>query len=232
MKKEGRGSFLEKVATIDGVTLSVVSWYDNKIVTLLSNFVGSEPVTEENRFSRAMKETIKIKCPNLVQEYNCHIGGVDFLDSLLGYYRNKIKSKKWYQRIFFHLINIVTINAWILWRKYKNADVHLVDFKLAIANILTNAGKDPSGVTRRGRPLIETNNLRKPGPKVNKPHSAICFDSVGHWSVIQDNRSRCQHNNCSGLTYFNCDRCRVALGLNRQRNCFKDYHVIALLKKH
>ena len=80
MKKQGRGSFLEKVATIDGVTLSVVSWYDNKIVTLLSNFVGSEPVAEENLFSRAMKETTKIKCPNLVQEYNCHMGGVDLLD--------------------------------------------------------------------------------------------------------------------------------------------------------
>lgn len=41
MKKEGRGSFIEKGATIDGVCLSVVSWYDNKIVTLPSNFVGS-----------------------------------------------------------------------------------------------------------------------------------------------------------------------------------------------
>ena len=76
-KKERRGSFLEKVATIDGVTLSVVSWYDNKIVTLLSNFVGSEPVTEVKWFSKAMKETIKIKCLNLVQEYNRHMGGVD-----------------------------------------------------------------------------------------------------------------------------------------------------------
>ena len=74
---------------------------------------------------------------------------------------------------------MVIVNAWILWRKYKNADVHLVDFKLAIANLLANAGKDPSAVTRRGRPSIETNN-RKPGPKVNKPHSAIRFDSVGH----------------------------------------------------
>ena len=92
------------------------------------------------------------------------MGGVDLLDSLLGYYCNKIKSKKWYHRIFFNLIDMVIVNAWILWRKYKNADVHLVDFKLAIANLLANAGKDPSAVTRRGRPSIETNN-RKPGPK-------------------------------------------------------------------
>ena len=66
MKKEGRESFLEQVATIDEVTLSVVSWYDNKIVTLLSNFVSSERVTELKQFSKVMKETIKIKCINLV----------------------------------------------------------------------------------------------------------------------------------------------------------------------
>ena len=52
IKKEGCGSFLEKVAIIHGVTQSVVSWYD-KIVTLLSNFVGSEPVTEVKRFSKS-----------------------------------------------------------------------------------------------------------------------------------------------------------------------------------
>ena len=94
MKKEGRGYFLENVATVDGETLSLVSWYGNKIVTFLSNFVGSEPVTEVKRFSKAMKETIKTKCPNLVQKYNRHMGGVDLLDSLLGHYRNKIKPKR------------------------------------------------------------------------------------------------------------------------------------------
>ena len=136
-----------------------------------------------------MKETIKIKCPNLVQEYNRHIGGVDLLDSLLGYYRNKNKSKKWYHLIFFHLIDMVIANAWILWRKNKNTDAHLVDFELAITNLLANAVKDPSAVTRHGRPSMETNNIRKPGPKANKSHSAIRFDSVGHWPVIRDNCS-------------------------------------------
>ena len=119
---------------------------------------------------------------------------------------------------------MVTVNAWILWCKYKNADFHLVDFKLATANLLANAGKDPSAVRRHGRPSIETNN-RKPGPKVNEPHSAIRFDSIGHWPVIRNTRSRCQRNNCSELTYFKCHKCRVALCLNRQRNCFKDYHM-------
>lgn len=35
----------------------------------MSNFVGSEAVTEVKWFSKAKAETIKIKCPNLIQEY-------------------------------------------------------------------------------------------------------------------------------------------------------------------
>lgn len=79
MKKEDRGSFTEKVATIDGVFLSAVSWYDNKIVTLLSNFVGSQSLTEVKRFSKAVKENISVTCPKLVEQYNHHMGGVDLL---------------------------------------------------------------------------------------------------------------------------------------------------------
>ena len=75
---------------------------------------------------------------------------------------------------------MVIVSAWILWCKYKNDDVHLVDFKLTITNLQAGAGKDPSAVTRHGRQSIESNNIRKPGPKVKKPLSAIRFDSVGH----------------------------------------------------
>ena len=118
MKKEGRGSFLEKVATIDGVTLSVVSWYDNKIVTLLSNFVGSEPVTEVKRFSKAMKETIKITCPNLVQWV--------VLICQIHYWGTIVTRSNQRSGTTEYLLDMVIVNAWILWHKYKNADVHLV----------------------------------------------------------------------------------------------------------
>ena len=125
MKKEDRGSFTEKVATIDVVFLSVVSWYDNKIVTLLSNFVGSQPPTEVKRFSKAVKENISVTCPKLVEQYNHHMGGVDLLDSVLGYYRNKIRSRKWHHRIFFHFLDMTAVNGWILWRRYQNLNIAL-----------------------------------------------------------------------------------------------------------
>lgn len=51
-KKMGRGSFCEKLTSIDNIQISTVSWYDNKIVTMVSTYVGSQPVREKNDFSK------------------------------------------------------------------------------------------------------------------------------------------------------------------------------------
>jgi len=48
LKSQGRGSMVEKVAIIDGVQLGLVSWFDNKVVNILSSYVGSNPVTNDS----------------------------------------------------------------------------------------------------------------------------------------------------------------------------------------
>ncbi|KAJ8929521.1 hypothetical protein NQ314_017779 [Rhamnusium bicolor] len=40
IKKRGRGSVVEKVAKVDDISVSVVVWYDNKLVTTVSTYVG------------------------------------------------------------------------------------------------------------------------------------------------------------------------------------------------
>ena len=50
MKKEKRGSSTEYVTTIDGVDISAVLWKENKCVTVLSSFVGSQPGVEAEYF--------------------------------------------------------------------------------------------------------------------------------------------------------------------------------------
>ncbi|KAJ8912352.1 hypothetical protein NQ315_014719 [Exocentrus adspersus] len=55
MKKKGRGYMVEKTANIDSTDISVVSWFDNKIVTTISTFVGSQPVGEKKRFFKKRK---------------------------------------------------------------------------------------------------------------------------------------------------------------------------------
>ncbi|CAK1592174.1 unnamed protein product [Parnassius mnemosyne] len=133
LKKIGRGTMVEKIAIVDDVKLSLVSWYDNKVVNLLSAFVGSEPTSTKTRYFRKDKQYKDITSPQCVDVYNRHMGGVDLLDSLLGLYRIKIRSRQWYKKIFFHLVDMCAVNAWLLWRRKTDQYMSLFDFKLAIS---------------------------------------------------------------------------------------------------
>jgi len=89
-------------------------WRDNKVVTLLSTFVEIDPISKVKRFSKTENKFIEIDCPNIVSVYNKHMGGVDLLDSLLGRQKIKIRSCKWYLRIFYHLLDVTVVNSWLL----------------------------------------------------------------------------------------------------------------------
>ncbi|XP_053964729.1 piggyBac transposable element-derived protein 3-like isoform X1 [Anastrepha ludens] len=124
MKKSvPRGSHVERTSTFDGVGMSCVTWKDNKMVTLLSTYVGSTPVSSVTRYDKAKKEKVEIPCPKIVLEYNKHMGGVDLMDSFLGRFHIPLRSKKWYLRIFFHLLDLTVINSWIIYKKMQSFEI-------------------------------------------------------------------------------------------------------------
>lgn len=98
----------------NGVDFSATVWKDNKVVTLSSTYIGAEPAGKVTRYDKKLKQKVDITCPKIVQEYNMHMGGVDLMDSFLGRYRVRVKSRKWYLRLFYHLLDLAVINSWIL----------------------------------------------------------------------------------------------------------------------
>ena len=96
LKKRGRGAICEKVSIIYNVKITTVRCYDNRIVNFLSSFVCGQPACEVTRWSKKVCRYEQVPCPNIVSIYNTHMGGVDLLDSLIGLYRCRLKSKKWY----------------------------------------------------------------------------------------------------------------------------------------
>lgn len=226
LKKNGRGAMVEKVATIDGTKISVVSWYDNKLVNLLSTYAGSMPTVEVKRFSKKDKTHIMVPCPRAVTIYNQYMGGVDLLDSMLGYYRIKLRSKKWYMRIFFHIIDLMTVNAWILWRRGDNEhNLALADFKMAVAECLCKVNK--AGSTRkRGRPSLAMENLqnkKRRGPATDFPMQDVRTDRYDHLPLWCNERQRCKYP-CGAKSFIKCEKCNVFLCLNKDRNCFYKFH--------
>jgi len=63
LKKLGRGAMDEKLCTVDGVELSCVRWFDNKSVTLLSTFAGSQPTSEVTRWNGKCNWHDNVPCP-------------------------------------------------------------------------------------------------------------------------------------------------------------------------
>lgn len=78
--------------------------------------VGVDPLEDIERYDKTQKKKVMIPCPKIVKEYNAHMGGVDLMDSFLGRYRIKVKTRKWYMRIFYHLLDLIVINSWVLYK--------------------------------------------------------------------------------------------------------------------
>jgi hypothetical protein len=136
LKKEGRGACDFKSS--DGIV--VCDWYDNKVVTVASNFHSVLPTTIQRRWSKKDEAYVNIPCPNIITAYNKSMGGVDRCDMMLALYRMKMKGNKWYRRLFFHFVDLALINAWTLLRQSGHPEMKLVEFKLEVAVSLIRGG--------------------------------------------------------------------------------------------
>lgn len=230
LKKEARGKCVEFFTTIDKINICSVCWKDKKTVNLLSKFVSAHPISTVKRYDKTKLQHIDIDCPNIIKQYNMHMGGVDLTDSLIGRYRIKIKSRKWYMRIFYHLIDITVVNSWLLYKKIssvrKEIPMSLCDFRIDIAESLCRSGVVL--LRPRGRPVSSPVQSEQ-GQRKRKCLSShtpddVKKDGISHWPVFMEKRLRCKLPGCSGYAFIKCDKCNCALCLNKHNNCLRTFH--------
>jgi len=97
--------------------ITVMRWQDNRPVHVISTYAGAEPEDEAERWDRKTRTTVHVPRPFAIAEYNRFMGGVDLCDRMVAHYPHGFKNRKWYLRVFFHLMNIALTNAWIIWRE-------------------------------------------------------------------------------------------------------------------
>ena len=73
--KKGRGSSDYLVEANTGVT--VVKWFGNSVVQLISNYVGKDLGDQCRRYNKKHRQFVYMYGPLMVQIYNKHMGGVD-----------------------------------------------------------------------------------------------------------------------------------------------------------
>ncbi|XP_026819633.1 piggyBac transposable element-derived protein 3-like [Rhopalosiphum maidis] len=232
LMKQPRGTTAHCISKVLDTDIVAVIWKDTKIVSLLSTFTAIDPVVKVSRFDRKQKKRIEVDYPNIIQVYNRHMGGVDLLDGLLGRHKIKMRSRKWYMRVFHHLLDVTVVNSWLLHKRIQkqkgnNSVLSLVKFREQLALSLCKIG---TYTPKRGRP---TNDVQegiikkgKMGTKIGQhaPPKEVRTDKLDHWPIESEKKTRCKNPGCKGFTFMMCGKCQISLCCGKGLTCFTKWH--------
>jgi hypothetical protein len=139
-----------------------------------------------------------IQNPPVVFDYNKNVGGVDRNDGQLQSYKlARERLKKYYQKMFRFLLDVVWLNAFITYKK-KVGSIFRLDFLLTLAESLSSVGGVVEPATR-GR-LLKSPKPRLlgrcfpdmlPGTSKKKP-TRRCVVFQGHWKESSYWCSNCE----------------------------------------
>ena len=195
--------------------LSAIKWMDNKSVILSSNYFNPKETQQIERRLKGSKDKVKVTCPSVIQEYNQLILGVDLSDQIKVIYEVDRRSKfRFYLRVFFDFLDIAVVNSKIVYNKIESApSLSSLDFRYSIAQTMIQKFS-----SRKRAVLLSRPSKRSRGPS---------FDIVDHLLDFAPSRVRCAFSsskNVKSRTYVLCITCNIALCLQKDRNCFQQYH--------
>ena len=91
-------------------------------------------VTKQRRNKGAPNGVQVINKPYGIDEYNKYMGAVDKAGQLVQYYGYNNFSKKWWKRVFFHVLDVTLVNAYILYYKsITGKSLSHLNFRIAVA---------------------------------------------------------------------------------------------------
>lgn len=177
------------------------------------------------RWDKATKQHVTVDCPLVISEYNQHMGGVDLMDGLIGRYRIRMKTSKWTNRLFYHLIDMAMVNAYLLYRRVKVDDkIDLPTFRSSIAEALCFFASGT--ISRVGRPSAIPKPLPIKPKKPQIPIADVRYDGFNHWCKFVDatGKKMCKNPGCKSRTQSFCTKCQLNLCNTPAKSCFIEFH--------
>lgn len=198
----------------------VLKWKDKKDVSLISTIHTNTCVEVEK------PREIIIK-PKVVIDYNDTMGGVDRVDQHLADYNlPRKRGKKYYKKIFFHLLDLALWNSFVLYRKTGGTKSALV-YRLDLIKQIMEKYHRTEFSSRKGRPSSQPTPLRLTGR-----HFPECIPATekkqfptrqcGVCCRVRDARGKKVRKE----TRYYCPICDVPLCVTP---CFRVYHTVSAI---
>ncbi|CAH2084398.1 unnamed protein product [Euphydryas editha] len=205
-------------AALTAGPISVIKWVDSRAVTILTTAHDPKDTMFVKRTQKdgTRKDTL---IPTAIASYTLNMGGVDHFDHFRSSYPINRKSRKFWMRLFFFMLDASVINAYITYTTIHPTTVHLHrDFRLKLARALID------GYTAKTRTSVPFKN--KKGGNFGVPDE-IRLRNVGEHLPTKDiSYKRCRFCSTKAKekrTNIKCCKCDIALCA---QECFKKFHVI------
>lgn len=206
--------------------LTMFKWKDRKSVHLLSSLHSPSDTISVNRKEKNGSLT-KVPCPTVLKDYNANMNFVDNFDRLKKDYQCDRKSRKWYMRIFFHMLDCCVTNAFIIHKELPNIDgekkLNNKNFRREVYGglLATKIIGVRSQIPNKTRSL--NNEISNHKPFVPK---RIRLQEAKHQPVRGTSRrcAVCSTKKKPVRTIWMCHTCQVPLCLKKETQCFQIHH--------
>ena len=202
--------------------ICVLKWQDKKPLCMLSTVHSTDSVEVASKRKSQKK-------PIVVVDYNKSMGGVDLSDQCLSYYKiTRDRQRKYYKKIFRHLLDQAVWNSFVIFKKNGGSLTHL-DFRIRlIERLIEDSGEIKSALsggpahrpsenvtrlTERHFPSFVSNSKSSRTHPVRK--CVVCATKVN------ENGKRIRRE-----SRFECEECNVGLCA---APCFKIYHTVHVI---
>ena len=147
-------------------------------------------------------------------DYNHHMSYVDKGDRMAKSYSISRRTFKWTKKLFFHLLDLVILNSYILHSSCGGKKMSHRDFRYTLVrNMLAHAGPERRVPRPLGRP-----------PNIESHITRLEVCSSKHWPTPSETQLRCRVFKARGVTqkvFVKCRKCEVGL-------CVKKKHVLKI----
>lgn len=224
--------------------LLFVKWLDTRQVTMCSTIhkAYSKDTTKRKVKNAKGEWTVKtVPIPGCIKDYNQHMGGVDLSDALISYYNVLHKTQKWYKTLFYHCVDIATVNAFILHKemcKLQNQpELKQKAFREQLILSLAGIGSTPRRSAPHNHPgLVATVPPPSPSPAQLPGTTPSAAPASSHLPAyfVEDmsgvtprfratlGRRTCVF--CKKKSPVYCSTCKKTLCFTSLRNCYREWH--------
>ena len=194
-------------------------WHDTKTLAMAST---AFPGHSENTVVRRVKDSTsgssiskELPCPIMLTKYNKSMGGMDKSDQYISYHKILRPTVKYWKKMFFHSVDIITVNSHIVynWYRLKNNSAVLSENQFRDLLILD---------------IIQKYGLQKTkGSRRSSSNTLHC--KISHGNTLHPTKARCVYCGLHGkysLTQRRCSDCHLqpALCQIMERDCHSHWH--------